>query len=825
MRRVWTALFLTSAAMAVSIVPVGAVDEVSEVGLQQRISSMGADGDVASGGFAPVVAHDPASDRYLVVWYGDTGEAPLVDDELEIWAQLLTDDGAPVGEAQRVSSMGPDGSADYDALDPAVAFDAVTGEYLVVWHGDTDAGDLVDEELEVWARRVGVDDVPVGGAVRVSAMGPDGDPAYSASEAAVAADPAGGWVVVWSGDTDDGDLVDDEFEIWSRRVGADGTVAPVTDRVSLMGPDGDAAYQAFEPAIAADPVGGGFVTVWSGDTDESDRVDEEREVWARPLSASGNVAGAARVVSSMGPDGDPTYGAVFPDVAVAPDGSAMVVWHGDSDEGALVDDELEVWAQPITAVGATVGEAVRISEMGPDGDPAYHALRPAIAHNPQSGEYLVTWNGDTDDGDLVDDEFEVWARRVGPDALPAAQFRVSEMGPDGDVAYASSTADIAHGPADNELLVVWWGDTVGGGLVDNEAEVFGQFLAQASAPSAPRDVVAALTSPGRVNLSWTAPETDGGSDITGYRVSVGDNALLAVAGSVTSVVITGLDPGDYVFSVEALNVNGTSPAATSNAVTLAATGYWLLEADGTVYPFGNIDALGSAAFTDGATGVDIVALPDGTGYWVLDSSGTVTPFGDAVAHGSVTPADVEPGEMVTTLSSTPSGEGYWVFTDRGRALPFGDATDIPDLVDIGISGILNGPVIDSVATPSGNGYYMIGSDGGVFSLGDAEFHGSMGGTVLNEPVNGIVPDPDGVGYWLVAGDGGVFSFEAEFRGSVPGVLDPGVSLNAPVIGMVSYGDAYLMVGADGGVFNFSDLPFVGSLGSNPPDTGVVSIAA
>ena len=220
-----------------------------------------------------------------------------------------------------------------------------------------------------------------------------------------------------------------------------------------------------------------------------------------------------------------------------------------------------------------------------------------------------------------------------------------------------------------------------------------------------------------------------------------------------------------------------------------------------------------------------MALPGGSGYWLLDSTGTVTAFGDAVAHGSVAAGDLDDGELVSTLSSTPSGEGYWIFTDRGRALPFGDATDIPDLVDIGLSGILNGPIIDSVATPSGQGYYMIGSDGGVFSLGDAEFHGSMGGTVLNEPVNGIVPDPDGVGYWLVAGDGGVFSFEAEFRGSVPGVLEPGVSLNAPVIGMVSYGDAYLMVGADGGVFNFSELPFVGSLGSNPPDTGVVSIAA
>jgi hypothetical protein len=34
-----------------------------------------------------------------------------------------------------------------------------------------------------------------------------------------------------------------------------------------------------------------------------------------------------------------------------------------------------------------------------------------------------------------------------------------------------------------------------------------------------------------------------------------------------------------------------------------------------------------------------------------------------------------------------------------------------------------------------------------------------------------------------------------------------------------------MVGADGGVFNFSDRPFSGSLGADPPDRPVVAVAA
>ncbi len=84
----------------------------------------------------------------------------------------------------------------------------------------------------------------------------------------------------------------------------------------------------------------------------------------------------------------------------------------------------------------------------------------------------------------------------------------------------------------------------------------------------------------------------------------------------------------------------------------------------------------------------------------------------------------------------------------------------------------------------------------------------------------LVPDPDGKGYWLVASDGGVFAFDAAFRGSMGDVR-----LNKPVTGMVPFGNGYLMVANDGGIFNFSNLPFFGSLGGNPPAKPIVAVAA
>jgi hypothetical protein len=72
----------------------------------------------------------------------------------------------------------------------------------------------------------------------------------------------------------------------------------------------------------------------------------------------------------------------------------------------------------------------------------------------------------------------------------------------------------------------------------------------------------------------------------------------------------------------------------------------------------------------------------------------------------------------------------------------------------------------------------------------------------------------------VASDGGVFAFAAGFRGSMGGR-----SLNAPVTGMVPNGNGYLMVASDGGIFNFSDQPFHGSLGGNPPARPIAAVAA
>ncbi|MCP4958131.1 MAG: hypothetical protein GY925_02565 [Actinomycetia bacterium] len=330
-----------------------------------------------------------------------------------------------------------------------------------------------------------------------------------------------------------------------------------------------------------------------------------------------------------------------------------------------------------------------------------------------------------------------------------------------------------------------------------------------------------VDSDGFVPLMGPPPNAGGHTtvlaNVGGTQVLIADYTAEELAGQIESGVADSVD------------VSGLVPDLGGST----ATGYRMLEADGTVHAFGSATHLGDAGakVDPGEKTVAMAVTPSGEGYSLLSDDNMVYRFGDAPTLGGSSSFTLLPGERLTTIAISPSGLGTWIFSSHGRVLAFGDAQHFGDLLTLD----LQGEIIGSVATPSGNGYYLIGSDGGVFAFGEAEFHGSIQGIVnalvapgfpatewLACPIVGLVPTTDGAGYWLVACDGGVFSFgDAPYRGSVPEVL-PGVALNRPINGMVAYGGGYLMVASDGGAFNFG-APFFGSLGADPPEDPIVAI--
>lgn len=98
----------------------------------------------------------------------------------------------------------------------------------------------------------------------------------------------------------------------------------------------------------------------------------------------------------------------------------------------------------------------------------------------------------------------------------------------------------------------------------------------ASVPAAPSTVVATAGAR-QATLSWVVP-TNGGSEITGYKIEVNNGSTWSTAVADTestdaSAVVTGLVTGtSYTFRVSAINAIGTSAASTaSSAVTISGT--------------------------------------------------------------------------------------------------------------------------------------------------------------------------------------------------------------------------------------------------------------
>ncbi|HEX3617434.1 MAG TPA: Ig-like domain repeat protein [Solirubrobacteraceae bacterium] len=96
----------------------------------------------------------------------------------------------------------------------------------------------------------------------------------------------------------------------------------------------------------------------------------------------------------------------------------------------------------------------------------------------------------------------------------------------------------------------------------------------ATVPGVPLDLHADAGN-GQVSLSWTAPTSDGGASITGYRVLRADSAtgsFSAVAAPTASPYLdTGLTAGaSYYYELEAVNSVGDSPPTSAITVTLPA---------------------------------------------------------------------------------------------------------------------------------------------------------------------------------------------------------------------------------------------------------------
>jgi hypothetical protein len=139
----------------------------------------------------PSVAYDPVNDRFLVAWTGNPGTGGLAPNENEVFAQLVGSDGSVLLPSDsRISHVGPDGSGNFIAARPSIAFNKFTGQYLLDWSGDNDTEGGVNDDSEIWGQAVAADGSDVGPSdFRISHNGPDGDTNFAAGRPSLAFNP------------------------------------------------------------------------------------------------------------------------------------------------------------------------------------------------------------------------------------------------------------------------------------------------------------------------------------------------------------------------------------------------------------------------------------------------------------------------------------------------------------------------------------------------------------------------------------------------------------------------------------------------------------
>jgi hypothetical protein len=402
---------------------------------------------------------------------------------------------------------------------------------------------------------------------RISVMGNDAEPNapqrtnFAANRPEVAYNATNDeFFVVWWGDDDTVPLANNENEIFGQRISA-ATGAPLGSRIriSQMGTDSDPNSAAFNPAVAWNSMNNLYLVVWQGDQNVMPLVDNEVEIYGKILNNTGGTVVSQFRISFMGPDGDVNFRGDTPSVAYnATDNEFLVAWQGDTNDPPLVDNETEIFAQRVNAqTGALNGSRIRVSQMGPDGSTSFRGADCAVAWNSTNNRYLVVWAGDSNDPPLVDNENEVHGVILDNVGAPAvAQFRISFMGPNGDVNYRADNPKLAYDSANNQFLVVWRGDDNTPPLVDNENEIFGQRLnAQTGAASGSR-------------LRISQMGTDGATTTGAFNPQL---AFSSATGSYL-VIWRGDDEIDNEFEVYGRRVSGAGTFVDASQVRLSTMG-------------------------------------------------------------------------------------------------------------------------------------------------------------------------------------------------------------------------------------------------------------
>lgn len=328
------------------------------------------------------VAKSPDGTSY-VVWES-WASAGTDQDGRSIQMRRYSPGGQPLGGQVQVNTV-----IAGQQKTPAVAVDPVSGAVMVVWESP---GAVAADGFDVRARVFAANGTPLGADFAVNLFVP-GEQLFPA-----VAGEIDGFIVVWQSDDDAGPT--DNLNIAARVFDSSG--APLTGE--LLVNEGTAGAQEV-PVIAAS--GGNFLAVWQSAT-SAGSDNTTTSIQARWIL--GGFGAASFQVNEHPPvmaDGQPA-------VAVAPDGSAVVVWESFGSVGSDAD-RYAIQARRFAANGAAADQ-IQVNDYTDD-DQRF----PAVAID-SDGRFVAAWQSFGSSGNDADG-WSVQVRGFGANDTPLATDR------------------------------------------------------------------------------------------------------------------------------------------------------------------------------------------------------------------------------------------------------------------------------------------------------------------------------------------------------------------------------------------------------------------
>ena len=371
-----------------------------------RISTNGPPQDTTFLVQNPDVVYNATEQEFLVVWRGEDDTSPVVDNEHEVYAQRINANGTLDGQVIRVSFAGNDSETNatirdnFFVQDPAVAWNSVDNEYLVVWSGDDDTAPAIDNEIEISGQLLSGIGVPSGSNFRISDMGSSTDTGYRAQRPAISYNAIDNqYLVAWQGNEPDTLFSGSETEIFAAILHADGTIAVAQNRVSDMGENGSTSFFASNVRVAHNPIRNLYLLTWQGD----DEIDNKFNIYGQRLDNNGDEIGDNDfLLGFSGNTTNATFDADGPDVVFnTGQNEFMTVFRGEDDTPPLVDGETEVFGQRLLETDVPNYRTL-LSDNGPS-----HEGRPGLFMGmlvDAEANGVQTFTADGDDLTSFDDE-------------------------------------------------------------------------------------------------------------------------------------------------------------------------------------------------------------------------------------------------------------------------------------------------------------------------------------------------------------------------------------------------------------------------------------